>query len=424
MKTDKMILGKDCCFGTDGRKTGLNNNVVVIGGSGCGKTRYVLEPRLWETKESNLIVAVSKRRLVKTYRKLFQERGYETEELNFIEPQKSEVGYDLLAYVRSNEDIVYLANAIVMADARKVHCGSDPYWDQCAISLLAAIISLVMETKKKPSFSQVLEMVRYMKVIDSSGTISTTLDSFFRRQADRDPDCFSAACWKSFQVLPIKTAGCVLSTLNTTIDTVFTTDICEMIKTKKSVDFREFAQKKKVLFVSTSAVNPSLNSLVNMFYAQGIKELFELAEARPDGVLPIPLALLCDDFAVGGQIHNFPEFISIFREKNISVTMLLQSESQLEQMYGSGNAVTIINNCDTYLYMGGMDLKTAESISQRINTPLDEVLYMPVGESVLIRRGQRPIRCERYPVEENPIYRRVEKEYRNMLEKEKEQAEA
>ena len=203
--------------------------------------------------------------------------------------------------------------------------------------------------------------------------------------------------------------------MNTTIDTIFSPELRKMIATEKKVDFEKMATQKTVLFVSTSAVNPALHCFINIFYAQAFKTLFEYAESLPDGKLPIPVHVLCDDFATGSRILNFPEYISIFREKQISVTLLVQSESQLESMYGSENATTIINNCDTYLYMGGMDLKTGRSISERLNTPLEDVLYMPIGQVCVFRRGQRPIITSRYDIMKDEQYRQVTRAYEERI---------
>ncbi len=153
--------------------------------------------------------------------------------------------------------------------------------------------------------------------------------------------------------------------------------------------------------MTTSAVNPSLNAFAGLFYSHAVKELFEYAEAREDGMLLIPVHLLCDDFAVGAQIPNFAQYISIFREKRISVSILLQSESQLKAMYGEDDATTIINNCDHYIYMGGMDLITCRNIAERMNLPLSEVLYMPIGTEYLFRRGSKPIITERWHITED-----------------------
>ena len=188
-----------------------------------------------------------------------------------------------------------------------------------------------------------------------------------------------------------------------------------MMSMSRKVNFCELSSKKTILFVTTSPVNPSLNCFVNIFYGHTFKQLFEFAESQAAGTLPIPVHVLCDDFATGSRILNFPEYISIFREKKISVTLLLQSESQLESMYGPDQATTIINNCDTYLYMGGMDLRTAQNVSLRLNVPLDEVLYMPLGQEVLFRRGQRPIVTQRYDIRNNTLYQQITKKYEQSL---------
>ena len=415
MEKEKVILGENCCYSADSNETGLNNNVIVCGGSGSGKTMSVSEPRLLETKTSSMIATVTKRRIVNKYMPLFKKRGYEILDLNFVNPLESSCAYDPLEYVRSYSDITFLAKSIVKADPQKDNSSTDPYWDEAATSLLSAEIAYTLMTKDNATFADVLELHDSLVLDEGSGTIRTSLDGKFEYIASKDPTCFAVSCWKSFKNLPIKTAGCVFGTLNTTIDTIFSPELRKMMATKKKVDFEQMATKKTILFVTTSAVNPALHCFVNMFYAQAFKQLFEYAENRPDGVLPIPVHVLCDDFATGSCVLNFPEYISIFREKGISVTLLLQSESQLEQMYGTDNATTIINNCDSYIYLGGMDLRTAQNISLRLNAPLDEVLYMPIGQEVLFRRGQRPIITRRYNIQKNDIYQKVTKDYNKRM---------
>lgn len=415
MEKEKVILGENCCYSADSNETGLNNNVIVCGGSGSGKTMSVSESRLLETKTSSMIATVTKRRIVNKYMPLFKKRGYEILDLNFANPLESTCAYDPLEYVGSYSDINFLSKSVVKSDPQKDNSVADPYWDEAATSLLNAETAYTLMTKDNATFADVLELHDSLVLDEGGGTIRTSLDSKFDYIASKDPTCFAVSCWKSFKNLPIKTAGCVYGTLNTTLDAIFTPEIRKMMKTKKKVDFEELATKKTILFVTTSAVNPALHSFVNMFYAQAFKQLFEYAENRPDGVLPIPVHVLCDDFATGSRVLNFPEYISIFREKGISVTLLLQSESQLEQMYGTDNATTIINNCDSYIYLGGMDLRTAQNISLRLNAPLDEVLYMPIGQEVLFRRGQRPIVTRRYDIQKNDVYQKVTKDYNKRM---------
>lgn len=411
MAADRMILGRDCVYSGDPQETGLNNNVIVCGSSGCGKTMSISEPALLETHSRSLIATVTKRRIVTKYKPMFESRGYEVGDLNFVDPSQGNVGYDPLKYVGSYQDITFLAESIVMANPRKEGAHADPFWDSSAISLLSAEIAYTLMTKDDANFADVLALHDSIHFEESGGEIETNMDDEFDRIAEKDPTCFAVSCWRTFRKLPMRTAGCVYSSLNTTLDTIFTQDIRKMMACERQVDLERLATRRSVLFVTTSPVNHTLHCFVNMFYGHAFKQLFEFAESRPDGALPVPVHVLCDDFATGGRIHNFAEYISIFREKGISVTLLLQSESQLEAMYGCDDATTIINNCDSYVYLGGMDLKTAQHISLRLNAPLDEILYMPIGREILFRRGQRPIVTERYNIAENEQYQLATRRY-------------
>ena len=411
MATDRMILGKNAVYSTDSNETGLNNNVLVCGSSGCGKTMSISEPCLLETYHTSLIATVTKRRIVDKYKTTLEKRGYVVEDLNFIHPMESNVAYDPLEYINSYSDITFLAESIVRANPRKDRSNADPYWDEAATSLLSAEIAYTIMTKDNATFADVLELHDGIDFRENGGQITTSLDHKFEYLAEKDPSCFAVSCWKSFHLLPIKTASCVFGALNTTIDTIFSPELRKMIKMKKKVDFEKIATQKTVLFVSTSAVNPAPHCFINVFYAQAFKALFEYAVSLPSGKLPIPVRVLCDDFATGSRILNFPEYISIFREKKISVTLLVQSESQLESMYGREDATTIINNCDTYLYMGGMDLKTGRSISERLNAPLEDVLYMPIGQICVFRRGQKPIITSRYDIQKDEQFQQVTRAY-------------
>ncbi|MCM1270216.1 MAG: type IV secretory system conjugative DNA transfer family protein [Ruminococcus flavefaciens] len=405
MQADKIILGENCIFSTDSTATGLNNNVIVCGGSGCGKTMSISEPRLLETYNSSLITTVTKRRIVSKYKPLFIKRGYEVQDLDFVNPLRGNVGYDPLQYVQSFQDITYLAKSIVNSNPRKDRSNADPFWDEAATSLLSAEIAYILMTKADATFADVLYLHDNLKFEEDNEKIKTSLDRQFEKIEAKDPTCFAVTRWRTFHQMPIKTAACIFGSLNAAIDTVFNPELRKIMSMKHKVDFENLSAHKTVLFVTTSPVNPVLSCFVNIFYGHIFKRLFEYAEKLPDGTLPIPVHVLCDDFATGSQILNFPEYISIFREKGISVSLLLQSESQLEAIYGSDSATTIINNCDTYIYMGGMDLKTAQNISLRLNAPLEEVLYMPIGQEIIFRRGQRPIITKRYDITKNEMYR-------------------
>lgn len=410
MNKERLILGENCIYSADSNETQLNNNILVCGGSGSGKTMSICQPLLLETTNSSVIVTVSKRRIIKEHAPLFRIRGYRVLDLNFANPSASDCSYDPLAYVKSFSDIKFLANSVMSSGEKTENKNIDPYWREAAVSLLSAEIGYTLMTAENPRFSDVLDLHHSLVISEGSGTVETSLDEKFYLLESKDHSCFAMSVisnWLSFKNLPIRTAGCVFGTLNTVLDEVFPPDVYEMIKTKETVDFSEIGTKKTALFVTNSAVNPSLNRFINIFYAQAIKQLFEFAESTLEGKLPVPVRFICDDFAVGGKIHNFPEYISIFREKGISAVLLLQSESQLEAMYGNRGSVAIINNCDSYIFMGGMDLETAKNISQRVNQPLEDVLYLPCGMEYIMRRGQRPILTSRYNIMQDKLYKKA-----------------
>ena len=406
MAYDWMILGENALFSTDSSKTQLNNNVLACGSSGCGKTMSIIEPALLCANHASLVITLTKRRLANTYSGLLEKRGYRVMDMNFVTPEDSQVAYDPLQYLRCWTDVTYLAKAVVMSDPQKKGCKADPYWDSASVSLLSALISHVLMTKKDGTMADVADLFRSMRLLKSDGLVETTLDGDFETIRKADPCCFAVACWDSFRQTPLRTAGCIYSTLGAAMDAIFTPSLCQMIQKAAKIDFRKLSRDKTALFITTSPVNPSLNSFVNIFYGQMFKDLFEIGERNKSGRLERPVHVICDDFACGARILGFAEYISIFREKGISVMMMLQSESQLKSIYGEDDAKTIINNSDTYIYLGGIDLDTARSVSQRLDCPLQDVLSMPVGREYIFRRGQKPIVTQRYNILEDKEYQK------------------
>ena len=404
MDFDITTLATGCRYSTDCAATGLNNNQIVVGGSGSGKTMSITEPCLLHTYHRNLMVTVTKPRIIGKYAPLLESRGYRVMTLDFANPEKSQMGFDPMCFLRSDQDIVNLAQSIVCADPHKQqHTSVDPYWDQASVSLLSALIAGVLVRTPGAGFGSVLQLFRKLKLI-AGDTVTTNLDQFFEVLMDCGRADFARSNWKNFSGLPQRTASCVLSTLGVTLGSLFGSEVMQLMRNPRKLDLREFAREKTVLFVVSSPVNPGLNALVSLFYATAIKELFEFAESFPDGKLPIPVHILCDDFATGAPIPQFDQYISIIREKELSVTVLCQSESQLEHMYGKAGATTVINNCDSYVYTGSMDLETARRVGQRLNLPVDAVLGMELGTFAVFRRGAMPVVARRYPILEDPMY--------------------
>ncbi len=262
------------------------------------------------------------------------------------------------------------------------------------------------EDQPRPSSEPISKEPTYPKGQD------IPLNSYYLRKAFKklkqtDPRGYSV--WNAYINLPDGTGACVTSSLHTPLQNIFTAEVRRILANKKQFAFDNLLKPKTILFLHVSPVNPAQHLFVGIFYNQLFKSLFELAEREATNVLPYPVHVLCDDFATGCRISNFPDLISIFREKRISAVMLIQSESQLTSMYNSMDATTIINNCDTLIYMGGMDLATCQSMSVRANRPAADFFSMAIGMECMFRRGQKPIFTKRYEITNDPMYWAMQK---------------
>ena len=178
------------------------------------------------------------------------------------------------------------------------------------------------------------------------------------------------------------------------------------MKLKDTIDFAELANEKSVLFVLTSPVDKTSHAFANLMFSQMFKELYRLSLLE-GGSLKQNIHVICDDFAVSAKIHEFENYISIFREAGISVSILVQSLSQLTSLYRDSAATTIINNCDRIVYLGGMDLSTCQNMAQRLDVPLADVLNAPLECAYVIRRGSRPVIGSRYKTYKDIAYERL-----------------
>ncbi len=411
MITERMILGNNCIYNGDPKLTGLNRNVLIVGGSGSGKTVSFVEPALMEPlkvkKPNNKIVILTKRDIPDKYIQLYKAAGFNTYDLDYSNPERGNCCDDPLAYIRFEEDISDLAHSIIMANERKEHSTADPFWDDSSEQLLAAEIAATLMTKDKPTFADVLDLHFSLKIEESGCGITTTLDSLFRKIEKAAPDCYAITCWRTFKEAAPKTAKSIYVSMNPTLR-AYTTSIRNNMKTRPSVDFNKFASEKSILFITTSPVKKALHGLANIFVSQAISELFAIADETETGTLPIPVDIIFDDFATGAKVSEMPEKLSICRAKGIAfLGILLQSESQLKRMYSEAESIEIIDNCDSYVFFGGNNYETARSLSLKLNVPLDEILYLPVGQIVVFRRGQRPVFSTRFDTFNDEFYQKI-----------------
>ena len=400
--SDKLILAEGIIKDADPGKTGLNGNVIVIGGTGSGKTVSYTEANLLHTFNRSLVVSVSKQQLIDKYVPLFQKRGYEVNVIDTIHPENSTIGYDPLRYVKSNEDVLTLAKALICNQA-PMTSSDDSYWTNAATQLCAAEIAMVKELypvykEKKPdlvyTFASVLALDEELQFKESKsfGFTSSNMDLDFEALKNYNEASYAARCFQSIKGLASRTVSCILSTVRSAYGDTFSPSAIELMQMENTLDFADLANKKSVLFVLTSPVDKTSHARLSLLEGGSLKQ---------------NLHVMCDDFAVSAKIHEFENYISIFREAGISVSILVQSLSQLTSLYRDAAATTIINNCDRILYLGGMDLSTCQNMAQRLDVPLTDVLNAKLESAFVMQRGERPIIGSRYKTYEDFAYEEI-----------------
>ncbi len=384
----KFIAAKGCEFSLDDYSTKLNNNVLVVGGSGAGKTRTIVTPNIKQAVGS-YIISDPKGNLRKKYGDYLRKKGYKIWTADFTHPEKS-MKYNPLSHLNTTQDILKLTNLIVY-DKESRNSRADPYWDRTASTYLAAVIGYMLETHYEPmDFKSILRLVRMGVRIDDDDCESSQLAKLFSEWEKTHPDSWACEQFKYANAAPYKTFACTSTSLFSKFCFFDTQELREMMSGDE-FDFARLGCEKIALFVIVSDSDRTMDALANLFFAHAMQELCEFADnVCEEQRLPIPVRFFLDDFATNCRIDEFPRIISSIRSRAISVLLLLQSEAQLIEGYGA-DAQTIIANCDTYLYLGGNDVNTAESIGRRCNKPLAKILNMPVGGCWVFRRGSEPL---------------------------------
>ena len=394
MGVNYMILGKDNYYSLDTHETMLNNNVLVVGASGAGKTRSVVIPNLLLATGS-YIVSDPKGNLHRQYGSYLKKKGYEVKKLDFTDPMNS-CGYNFFDYIKSTQDIVKVANMFFENKGNRV----DPFWDEAAQLLLQACIAYLIETSRKNdhNFSNVMKMLEMFTNAGDLEDEKAVVDIMFDELAKEKPTCYAVKTYKKFRVAANRTLRSIIISLNAKMGLFDTPEIARMTAFD-SVDIPSIGDKKTALFVVVSDTDRSMDVLANIFFTQAMNELCRHADKDcEDYRLPVPVRFILDDFATNCRINQFPRMIASIRSREISTMLLIQAESQLYERYNN-DGKTIIGNCDTYMYMGGNDVETAESVSKRCDVPLKKVLNMPVGDNIVFRRGMDPVHGKNFDLE-------------------------
>ncbi len=401
-KMGHRILAQGVLMSNDTWATRLNNNDLIIGPSGAGKTRGYVIPNILQCNES-LIVADTKGNLARKLGPILRQNGYKVLHINMKNLYDSD-GYNPLDFIRYDEerreyneqDILTIANALCPTKTAK-----DPYWEDTARVYLAALISYTLECL--PAEEHTLNVVMELASGLSNGTTYALLDEILMSR----PKSFTARTYRQFQGnrTAEKTEACILSFLTEHLHGV-STGGCNHVYTRSNrIRFADLGREHTAAFLSISDTDRSMDSLVSLLYTQALQCLCRSAdEDYLDSRLPVPVRLILDDFATNAFVPDFDKIVSVIRSREIMVSIILQSITQLEGLYGHAQAQTIINNCDNLLYLGGQDVETARQISVKANRTVDSILNMPLTEAYLFTRGSCGRRVTPYDLTSHPMY--------------------
>lgn len=381
----KRVLASNVEVSNDTRISGCNNNDIVCGNSGSGKTGGYVIPNI-QNIDGSLVVSDTKGQLERRFRPELEAKGYRVYSLDLVNPARS-CGYNPMDYIRRypdgsyrEQDILSLARLLSPVMDQK-----EPVWDLSAASYVAFLIAYCLEAEpeKDKNLLHVGELHRRFGQKDG--------DIQFLEWIDAHPNSFAAKKYHEITANRVaeKMFASIVGFVNINLEAFSFREARHIFAGSGSFDIRELGRGKTVLFINVSDTDRTFDRMVNIFYSQALHELCAEADARPDGRLAVPVRIIMDDFASSAVIPDFDKIISVIRSRDISVSLIIQSLSQLESMYSQPVSRTIINNCDHILYLGSQDLDTANFIASRaVRTP-EAVLSMPRDKAYLITSGEK-----------------------------------
>lgn len=396
MEENTLILGQNQYYSLNCYKTKLNNNVLVVGTSGAGKTRSIVTPNLLQASGS-YILSDPKGNLYKKYKSYLEKQGYVVKKLDFTDPENSS-HYNAFSYIKNTQDIVKIAHMLIYQRREGVH--QDPFWDEASQLLVQAVLSYLCEElgEEEQNLHQLLQLIGLCQIEENLSARKNLLDQLMEELGEKNEDSYAFNSYKKFRVAASKTLKSILISINARLGSFDTPELNEMTAFD-DIDITSIGKRKTALFVVVSDTDRSLDGLANIFFTQAMNELCIFADKEcDDSCLPVPVRFILDDFATNCKIDEFPRMISSIRSRGISTMLMIQAESQLTESYGY-DGKTIIGNCDTYVYLGGNDVETAKAVAERCDVPVKKILNMPVETNWIFRRGQVPVNAHNFDLE-------------------------
>lgn len=387
------ILAEGIAVSNDTRETGLNNNTLIIGSSGSGKTRSFVIPNILAA-EGSVVVTDTKGDLCDTCRKRLERRGYRVLCIDFSDCAQSQVGYDSLEYVRMIDDKPYEQDILSIAASLCPIESQEPFWDYAARELMSSMIAYAV-TCLPPEEANMVSVCKLFDLIPD-GRYEKLLDQI----KAEDPSAFCVRQYSSTRAAKDaeKMIGSIRGIVGAKLAQYRFDGVTHLSTMSNRIYFESLRREKTALFVNVSDTDRSLDRMVALFFEQLFRTLINSKERNSEPFYPVHVIM--DDFACGCPIGHFDNIISVIRSRGIYASAIVQSITQLETLYGA-RAATIMENCDTVLYLGGNDVGTARWIGERANKPAHSILTMPVEDALLLQRGKAARKVRRYRMEKH-----------------------
>ena len=413
-------------------KNARNKNVLVVGGSGSGKTRFWLKPNLLQC-HSSYVVTDPKGSIVVECGNALLKNGYKLKILNTINFSKS-MHYNPFAYVHSEKDILKLVTTL-MTNTKGEGSGGDPFWEKSERLLLTALIAYLHYEApvEEQNFATLLEMLNTMQVLEDDEEYQNPVDLLFEELAKKKPNSFAGRQYKLYKLAAGKTAKSILISCGARLAPF---DIQELrdLTMYDELELDKLGDRKTTLFLIMSDTDSTFNFLISMIYTQLFNLLCDKADDMYGGKLPIHVRCLIDECANIGQIPNLEKLVATIRSREISACLVLQARSQLKAIY-KDNADTIVGNMDSQIFLGGSEPTTLKDLSEMLgketidafntsdtrgNSPSygttfqkmghellsrDELAVLDGGKCILQLRGVRPFLSDKYDLTQHPNYK-------------------
>lgn len=431
-----VILTKHVSIGLDGYKHQRNLNILVVGGSGSGKTRFFCKPGIMSVNCSYLIVD-PKGEMLRSTGYLLKEEGYDIKVFDLIHPNQSD-GYNPFTYIRDDPDVLKLMDNLVKNTTPPKGASNDPFWEKAEIALDSALmLYLLYEAPvEEQNFEMLMFMLECARVMEEDEQYQSPLDLLFQTLEERDPSHIAVREYKVYKQAAGKTAKSILVTASVRLAAFIFPQYATMMQTDE-MDFASMGERKRAIFCVIPVNDGSMNYLVSMLLTQCFQQLYLRADERYNGRLPVPVRVIQDEWANVAQPDSYPKVLATCRSYNIGINIIVQNIQSIKALY-KDEWEGIIGNCDTLLFLGGGNEPTSlefvskllgketvhtrtrgqtkgRSGSSSVNfqqtgrdlmTP-DEIRMLPTNDALLFIRGEKPVRDKKYNIKKHPNVRRT-----------------